>query len=215
MGAIFKIFKYSSLYFFIGWILIVFINKKYTKLKSNIIILILAIFISNIKVLYLEDKFDNLYLGLEKINIEGVITSEGKIGEYKTSYIIKVNKINGNYKYKNTYLNLYVKNGQKIKYGDKISFIGTFTEPSKRTNYKAFNYSEYLKTKYIYGNVSLDKDLKILKSNNLNSVYIFSNMIKNNIKKNLEKSIGKNSEIIKRNFTWRYFKYFWGYTRRF
>lgn len=52
----------------------------------------------------------------------GVVTSNGKETDYRTTYILKVESINGNKKYKNTYLNLYVKKGLKLEYGKKISF---------------------------------------------------------------------------------------------
>lgn len=53
----------------------------------------------------------------------GIVTSSGKIGNYKTSYTIKIEKINGDTKFKNTNLIIYVKNGQNIDYGKKVDFV--------------------------------------------------------------------------------------------
>lgn len=53
----------------------------------------------------------------------GIITSEGKETDYKTVYTLKVETINGDKKYKNTNLNLYVEKGENLEYGKKISFI--------------------------------------------------------------------------------------------
>lgn len=73
-----------------------------------------------------------------------------KFGEYKTSYNLKVESINQKSKFKNTNIIIYVKNGEKIEYGDKIKFKGDYNKPSRATNYKGFDYANYLKTKYIY-----------------------------------------------------------------
>lgn len=46
-----------------------------------------------------------------------------KYGEYRTSYEIKIQNINGNKKYKGTKLIIYVKNGKTLEYGKNVSFI--------------------------------------------------------------------------------------------
>ena len=79
----------------------------------------------------------------------------------------------------------------------KWSLSGTYTEAGKRTNYKAFDYSEYLKSKNVYGNIILENDLEVSQSNYLNPIFIISNQIKNLITKNLEKTLGENSKIVK------------------
>ena len=79
--------------------------------------------ISNIQTLYLENKFSTLYQDNQEIEIIGVITKEGQEKEYKIEYEIKVESINGDEKYKNTKLILYVKNKEKIEYGKKVKLI--------------------------------------------------------------------------------------------
>lgn len=68
-------------------------------------------------------------------------------------------------------------------------------------NYKAFDYSKYLKTKYIYGIIDVEKEIEVVGKNELNQIFILSNKVKNNIEKNLEEILGGNSEIVKRNIT--------------
>lgn len=104
---------------------LVFIAKKIKSLekyKLYILLFIISIIFSNIQIGYLENKFNTLYLGIENIDIKGTIISDAKYTKYRTSYIIKVQSINGNTKYKNTCLNLYLKDNQNLKYGEKISF---------------------------------------------------------------------------------------------
>lgn len=53
----------------------------------------------------------------------GVITGEGKETDYRKTYILRVESINGRKEFKDTNLNLYVKKDDKLEYGQKISFI--------------------------------------------------------------------------------------------
>ena len=46
--------------------------------------------------------------------------------------------------------------GFYAEYGDEIIFRGEFLSPKKRSNYKGFDYSNYLKTLKIYGTVSVE-----------------------------------------------------------
>lgn len=52
----------------------------------------------------------------------GIVASNAKNGEYKKTYTIKVESINGDAKYKNTNLYIYVKPNESIDYGKRISF---------------------------------------------------------------------------------------------
>ena len=92
-------------------------------------------------------------------------------------YPIKI--ISGKYYGKRFYL--YTKNDEKeLEYGDLIEINGEYTDPSKARNYKGFDYSEYLKTKKIYGSIKADRNqVKIIEKNKLNSILILSNKIRN------------------------------------
>ena len=120
-GLYLKINIVPIIFFAVGCIF--FLEKKINKLskyKWYFIVFLLTILLSNGKIIYLEHKFSNLYLDLEEIEVIGVIASEGRKGEYKTSYILKVESINGDSKYKGTYLNLYTKENIEIDYGKKV-----------------------------------------------------------------------------------------------
>ena len=66
------------------------------------------------KINYLENKYKKLYEGINNVEIIGTIISEKKELEYKEKYTIKVEKINGDKKYKNTKLIIYTKSNKKI-----------------------------------------------------------------------------------------------------
>ncbi len=119
----------------------------------------------------------------------------GRCGEYKTSYTINVETVNKDTKYKNTKLIIYVKNGIKLEYGVKIGFSGIYQIPSKASNYKAFDYKDYLKTKNIYGSVNIEDDIKILSGTDLNPTFIISNNLKNKIGQNLDEILGEEAKI--------------------
>lgn len=153
------------------------------------------------QIIYLENRFNTLYAGLDKIEVKGVIVSDGKQGNYTTCYNIKVESINGDNKYKDTHLNLYIKNGEELPCGKRVFFLGEYSSASKATNYKAFDYANYLKTKYIYGNVNLIGDIKVSKDLYLNPILLFTNNIRDKIEENLKEILGQYSYIVKRHFT--------------
>ncbi|MCI8392817.1 MAG: hypothetical protein HFJ24_02760 [Clostridia bacterium] len=111
--------------FLLIFILYVFRKKivKLGKYKTSLALMIIFMIISNIQTLYLENKFSTLYQDNQEIEIIGVITKEGQEKEYRIEYEIKVESINGDEKYKNTKLILYVKNKEKIEYGKKVKLI--------------------------------------------------------------------------------------------
>lgn len=132
-----------GLYFNINIVPIIFLlifiiyafRKKIVKLekyKTNIVLFIVFMIISNIQTLYLENKFSTLYQDNQEIELIGIITKEGEEKEYKTEYEIKVESINGDKKYKNTKLILYVKNKQKIEYGQKVKLTRRISKTFKR-----------------------------------------------------------------------------------
>ena len=52
---------------------------------------------------------------------------------------------------------MYVKKGVKLQYGETIEFFGTYSKASEATNYKAFDYNNYLKIKKIYGIINANR----------------------------------------------------------
>ena len=166
-----KKFKFISIQKIFRYIKLIF------DLKSLIIILLFST-ISNLIILGLNNKYKNLYVGLEEVNIIAKVVDNGTEKEYKTTYKIKVEKLSKKDEFKGTYLYLDVnqKLGSNIKYGDYIIIQGEFKEPEKATNYKGFDYSEYLKTLKVYGTVKAKK-INILKENSNNILFTISNNI--------------------------------------
>ena len=185
----------------IGILIIIFLKyKKNNNIKKALILIIAFIFISKINIHIQEKKYNNLYNNLEKGKFIGTIVECRKETAYKKQYKIKIESVNNDIKYKNTYLLLYIdKKFSDIKYADKIMFSGTYSKANKAKNYKAFDYSEYLKTQKIYGIVNAEKNtIKIIKHNNLSKFNIFINKIKSKINSNLDSIIkNENKELLK------------------
>ena len=172
-------FKLISFKRYFRYIKIIF-NKKVLKL-----IIIFSI-ISNSIVLYQNYKYDNLYKDLDgkDIEITGIVQLKTK-EKYKIKVITKG--------YKNT--NLYLKNDKKLnlEYGDKITINGTFSKPITRTNYKGFDYRNYLKTLKIYGSLKA-KNVKIISKDNENFISKFTHKLSINIDQAIENSSLQNDE---------------------
>ena len=148
-----RIYKFKLISFrrYFRYIKIIFTSKV---LK----IIIISSIISNCIVLYQNNKYENLYKGLEnqELTVVGKVVSNKKEKDYKDVYKVKVENINGLNKYRNTYVYLNISKNKNIelKYGERIIFKGTFKGPETRRNYKGFDYREYLKTLKISGTVN-------------------------------------------------------------
>ena len=139
-----------------------------------------------------------MYDGIDNVQIIGTIISDRKETTYKSSYTLKVESLNSNNKYKNTNLIIYTKKSTKLEYGDKIVLNGKYEKAKTAKNYKEFNYRDYLKCKKIYGIVNTE-DVKIIGKNNLNSIMLSINRLRNQIKSNLKEILGKEAELTIRN----------------
>ena len=163
--------------------------------KNWILFLCILGIMGCIYVQVLNKNYEEKYADISgKINVKAVIISEPEDKEYKYTYQIKVQEINGENKYKNTQLILDVKKKdlqEKIlQYGDEIILIGEFKPPNSARNYKGFDYKEYLKSKKIYGTITLENH-EIIDSNTLD---IFSNMLhsaQKSIKQNMQKVLNE------------------------
>lgn len=168
---------------------------RYIKLivKLNIILtIIISSFISNIIVRFNNNKYENLYKDINDISLTAIVTSNKKEEEYYNRYKIHINEG----KLKNTNLYINVSKNKKIEYGDKVAIKGTFIEPSKKRNYKGFDYKEYLKTLKIYGTVKI-KEIEVLETNKANLLMQTSNKIFLKIKDNIKNTYSeKMSKII-------------------
>lgn len=191
----------APIIFLFGGISLIFYKKniKSKKIISKsfvfylIISAILAI-ISNWQIIYLENKFENLYKGKEEVNVIGTIISDREENTYQAKYTIKIDSVNGDTKYNDTNLLLYVQKEENLEYGDKIHILGTYDEAKCATNYKLFDYKEYLKEKNVYGIVKADK-VQVIEKDNLNNIFILLNNLREKIKINLKEIIGEEANV--------------------
>lgn len=166
---------------------------RYIKLILNIdtvIIIIIFFIISNLTIIILNDKYENLYSNVEEINAIAKVIDNASKKEYSTMYKIQVESINNKFKYKNTNLYLRVNNNSNInlQFGDKIQIQGNYIEPDTARNYKGFDYSKYLRSLKIYGTIKADK-IKIIENNTENSLFSISNNVFLKIKEQLEQTL--------------------------
>ena len=180
-------------------ILILKIKKLYIRFylkKSIILIFIISTIISNTITLILNYKYDNLYSNINEGELEATVVSRKTEKEYKNVYKVKVNKINNNKKFKNTYLLLYTKKNINLNYGDLIKTNIIYEKPSIQRNYKGFNYKEYLKTIKVYGLATAEKNVKIIKSKNINYIYYYCNALNENLQENINKHFSKETASV-------------------
>ena len=152
--------------------------------------------------------YDEKYEELESLNgsyCTAIVVSEGEEKDYKDVYEIEIKGIKlllNLKKSKNKSLqnkeNRYLSNKNsknssfKLKYGDKIEFYLEYEKPSTARNYMGFDYSNYLKTKKIFGTVNLkEEDVEIISHDNSNiilrKIYELRNLMKTKIEKLLPK----------------------------
>lgn len=168
---------------------------RYIKIivKFNIILtIIISSLISNIIVRFNNNKYENLYKDINDISLTAIVISNKKEEKYYNRY--KIHIYEGEFKNTNLYIN--VSKNKKIEYGDKVTIKGAFIEPSKKRNYKGFDYKEYLKTLKIYGTVKI-KDIEVLEINKANILMQTSNKIFLKIKDNIKNTYSERmSKII-------------------
>ena len=169
---------------------------KYKKYFTLCIIISISIIISIIRVSHLENRYETLYKNNidREIKITGIIISDIKETDYKFSITIKVLSVNGNFKYKNSKLNINIKKDkenklEKLSFGNEIILEGVFNEGETKRNYKGFNYKEYLRSQKIYGFVEVENinSIKVIKKNKVNIVSYLVNKLSKKIKENLQK----------------------------
>ena len=165
---------------------IIFIIKK----NKFMFIVILTILLSCIYNIMIKEQYDSKYKEIQHIELIGTIVQEYSAKEYSKQYIIKVVSINGDTNFKDTQLLVNEKIGKEnisnAKYADLVSIVGTFSKGKHNTNYKGYNYNEYLRSKEIYGIVETETNyIRVCKNNNINlynnSLHKLYNLIKQKI----------------------------------
>lgn len=179
LGIILRLY-FSSITFFIALVFIILLIKK----DKKIIILLLFVILSFIYVDILENEYNRIEN--KQIEEKAVIISDIQEKEYKYIYEAKFLK-------NNKKVLISIKKSQqidKINYGDLIYLEGKLEIPKIATNYKGFNYRQYLKTKKIQGIVIAD-NVKILKAKYKNNlIYQIQKKIKAIIKEKLPDETG-------------------------
>ncbi len=156
--------------------------KLYLKL-STIILILIAFFFGLLYVRNKKDEYVDIYTYMEScesIKLKGKIVSNKEERKYKDVYKIKIDstkKLKGKTFY--CYINKKIKN--EIEYGDYVEIEGKFQRPSTQRNSKGFDYSNYLKTKNIYGTINIS-DIKVEEKINKHSIFKYINMFKLKIK---------------------------------
>ena len=156
---------------------------RYIKLiftKNVFIIILISSVISNSITIYqnsiIED-FQNKNNGKE-VHLKAKVISNSTIKKYNQIYIVKV-------KNKNFYLRVNKK--ENLDYGDCIIIKGSFNSPKGKTNYRGFDYKNFLKTKMIYGTVNSNNIIVLSKNKNIfNEIFL---KIKKLIQSNFEPKI--------------------------
>ena len=179
LGIILRLY-FSSITFFIALVFIILLIKK----DKKIIILLLFVILSFIYVDILENEYNRIEN--KQIEEKAVIISDIQEKEYKYIYEAKFLK-------NNKKVLISIKKSQqidKINYGDLIYLEGKLEIPKIATNYKGFDYRQYLKTQKIQGIVIAD-NVKILKAKYKNNlIYQMQKKIKAIIKEKLPSETG-------------------------
>lgn len=163
--------------------------KKYFKIKNKVLIVILILVLLLLfRILYLEYKFENLYLNINEVQIIGRIVSNKEEKTYTNRYVFEVISINNNKKFKNTKLILYTDLKEEYKYGDVLSIKGEYKQADGQRNYKGFNYREYLKQKNIFG-ILLSENID--KIENKKSILSLINLLNEQLCISLDSSFSK------------------------
>ena len=192
--------KYKSILFIFA-IFLVLIYEILTK-KTNykkILMCAIIIFLASMYTNYLNNKYETMYKQYNEteISVTGVIVSEVKETDYYYNVQLQVKQKS---KINNTKLNVYIKkklikNKTDLKYGNKIKVTGEYKEPEVARNYKGFDYKKNLRTKKIYGSITIQNSFEVISCNNGNIIMRwlkgFSIKLKENLSKLLnEKELG-------------------------
>lgn len=179
LGIILRLY-FSSITFLIALLCIFWLIKK----DKKIIILLVFVILSFIYIDILENEYNRIEN--KQIEEKAVIISDIQEKEYKYIYEAKFLK-------NNKKVLISIKKSQqidKINYGDLIYLEGKLEIPKIATNYKGFDYRQYLKTKKIQGIVIAD-NVKILKAKYKNNlIYQMQKKIKAIIKEKLPSETG-------------------------
>lgn len=203
IGIIVGLYLNIAPFLFLTSVLVVLILKAITIRNSNKYLRILKIFIkNNIILLFLisallssmylacrNGRYEDIYSNFNRTEIIATVVSNKKETEYKNTYTIELENYNGI----KLILRVSKNKSTELNYADKIRIKGEYIVPEQARNYGGFNYKEYLKTEGVYGIFEADY-IEVLAGDNLSSIEIFTNYLKQRIITNVNKILPEDTK---------------------
>ncbi len=160
--------------------------------KKVLLVIIIVSIVSNIYTMYLNDKYQTLYIDNKEYEKVICVVKSKIEHEYLNKYIVQIISIENETKYKGTqvYIEIskYNKQEENFEYGDEIELTGIFKKANVDRNYFGFSYFEYLKQIQIYGTIEVSKVTNILYNEDnslLGEIYNLNEELSQNIEKML------------------------------
>lgn len=208
IGILIGLYLQISIVFLLIVLLILALIFWITKIKKTYIIFLIIIFIGAVYIRVIDKNFDFKYSNVSnEVIVEGVIINNLNEKDYKYTFTIEVEKINGSDYYKGTKLLVNLKknkiDGSLPEFGDKIRLSADFEKPNTSRNYKGFDYSQYLKSKGIYGILDVNT-IQTVKKDKVQGISKILYIIQQNMKKNIKSILNKEeAALCIRHINWR------------
>lgn len=195
IGILIGLYLQISIVFLLIVLLILALIFWITKIKKTYIIFLIIIFIGAVYIRVIDKNFDFKYSNVSnEVIVEGVIINNLNEKDYKYTFTIEVEKINGSDYYKGTKLLVNLKKnkigGSLPEFGDNIRLSADFERANTSRNYKGFDYSQYLKSKGIYGILDVNT-IQTVKKDNVQGISKILYIIQQNMKKNIKSILNK------------------------
>ena len=208
IGILIGLYLQISIVFLLIVLLILALIFWITKIKKTYIIFLIIIFIGAVYIRVIDKNFDFKYSNVSnEVIVEGVIINNLNEKDYKYTFTIEVEKINGSDYYKGTKLLVNLKKN-KIdsslpEFGDNIRLSADFERANTSRNYKGFDYSQYLKSKGIYGILDVNT-IQTVKKDKVQGISKILYIIQQNMKKNIKSILNKEeAALCIRHINWR------------
>ena len=208
IGILIGLYLQISIVFLLIVLLILALIFWITKIKKTYIIFLIIIFIGAVYIRVIDKNFDFKYSNVSnEVVVEGVIINNLNEKDYKYTFTIEVEKINGSDYYKGTKLLVNLKKnkigGSLPEFGDNIRLSADFERANTSRNYKGFDYSQYLKSKGIYGILDVNT-IQTVKKDKVQGISKILYIVQQNMKKNIKSILNKEeAALCIRHINWR------------